>query len=189
MVKRLLTLVGVVLVSSAAQAQTQSYLSFRDQSLKTGDKDFWEFIPEKEVKGKTLGGYYQCRWVASKDGKPINDQLVLYFPNNPANKNDTAKSNYWVYWFKVTDKQELIGWARCPTPKHPDYKKMQKAAKGKDLWQIIPDDKRKKGVVTVARLQKAFGETISTEDKGLPKIAKDETETITCIDFSNPIFN
>ena len=116
---------------------------------------------------------------------------MVYFPNDPKDKDSTEASNHWVYWFKPEKKDGVVVgtcWGRCPTPKHPNYKQMQKDARGPDLWQLIPEGSRKPDA-NVGDLKGSFGPTISTADKKLPKIAKGQEPTITCIDFTNPLFN
>jgi hypothetical protein len=109
--------------------------------------------------------------------------VLWYFPTAPVGK-DTDASNYWVYWYNP--KADVI-WGRCPNPhKHPDFKDMSKQAGGKDLWQVIPEDKKKKGR-SVARVADNFGPTFAAEVKKEPK-ARPGTDPMDCVDFKDPIF-
>jgi len=140
---------------------------------------------QKKVSPAGVPFFESVYTATDKDGKIVNRQLAWYVPASPAG-DKTDLSNHWVYWYNPT-KQAI--WARCPTPKHPQYKQMQEDAKGKDLWQLIPEEKRQPGVTGISKVAPNFGKTISSEASGLPKVAKDKKAVIDCVDFSNAIFN
>lgn len=64
--------------------------------------------------------------------KEYQHQYVVYY------KNDAQKRN-WVYFY--SPKSEKF-WARYPTALNEKYKDQVKA--GKELWSVLPADKRKK---------------------------------------------
>lgn len=102
---------------------------------------------------------------------------------------DTDRSNWWVYWYN--EKTGKI-WGRCPTPKHPEYKKLQQQAKGQDLWQVIPKDKIVAGfesqLARLPELAKNFSEVFSSEATGQPRVRPDLEDVIQCVPLNNQVF-
>jgi hypothetical protein len=87
-------------------------------------------------------GYYYCQYLYKSNSGDVayKEQLVIFNPKDPK----------WVYWClpadnpdNKSDKPKL--WGRCPTKAHPDFKKLVKA--GKDIWSLLPDDKKKTRLV------------------------------------------
>jgi hypothetical protein len=93
--------------------------------------------------------YFQCRYERpDASGLLVNSQ-ILFLPER-AQAENFELSNHWVYW--LNPKTDVI-WGRCPTPKHPQYAACV-AAKGVDLWQVIPPAERLsfKGMRSVTKL-------------------------------------
>jgi hypothetical protein len=132
--------------------------------------------------------YFQCRYEAhDSNGRLVNSQLLYYFPNAPQADNSEL-SNHWVYWYNP--KTDVI-WGRCPTAKHPQYARWV-AAKGVDLWQVIPPADRPalKGERSVTKI---FGARnlgiVGVGDTSMPKVeAKPQAEPVQCVDLKNTIF-
>lgn len=133
--------------------------------------------------------YYQCRYRAKNAaGQVVNEQILYYFGDDPVDGNTDA-SNHWVYWYSV--KSEVI-WGRCPTKKHPNYRQWL-AAKGPDLWQVVPKAARPalKGELRISTVGPRFAlEVIGLNDEAMPKVEPaTANDAILCIDIGNAIFS
>ncbi len=140
-------------------------------------QQYGRWVAKRNELGET---YYESIYQAwNARGEQVRRDQVWYFPNDPRGR-DTDKSNWWVYWYNPSKE---VFWGRCPTPKHPNYAGW-KEEKGVDLWQIIPQDARRKGIVRVSDVSRSFGGTISSEETGLPRISADLETVIDCVDFT-----
>jgi hypothetical protein len=115
---RLLTIVGLASATTAAQAEDQMYGQ-------------WSYSQSK--------GYFYCSYLYKSDpgDSAFKKQYVIYAPK---------KDQYWVYWCNPKDNPDNKAgvdkyWGRCPTKAHPKLGKLVK--EGKDVWSILPPDKRK----------------------------------------------
>ena len=85
----------------------------------------------------TPTGRYYCEYhYRPSDKDPVGVHYVVYDPHDPG----------WVYWLNTPDnpynkKGEKSYWARCPTRANPTFGKQIR--EGKDLWSILPPEKRK----------------------------------------------
>ena len=92
---------------------------------------------------------YYGKWKKSSDGRYYCDYYYKSTPAATAYKKQyviyNPKDPNWVYWSNPKDNPDNAKkvdsyWARCPTKLHPTYGKDIKA--GKDIWSILPADKR-----------------------------------------------
>src|SRR3954470_8192800 len=135
---------------SAAAKYTQRYLRIDGRPpARPSNADLW--TRPKDGPARCL---YEAR---DAKGNVVSRQMLIHF-RNAATAGDKDRCNWWVYWYN-TDKKTV--WGRCPTPKHPMYKQWQKAAKGEDLWQVIPPDKRQKDVTRIGQVAANFGKVFS----------------------------
>jgi hypothetical protein len=92
---------------------------------------------------------YYGKWKKSSDGRYYCDYYYKARPADAAYKKQyviySPKDPHWVYWANPKDNPDNAKgadsyWARCPTKYHPTYGQQIKA--GKDIWCILPADKR-----------------------------------------------
>ena len=179
-----LTLLLFLTKEAPAQKFNQSYFRTDGKVVPVENKELWT-----ERSAKDVPDFLVCQYSATeKNGIIVRRDLVIYFPNGPMDK-DTDRCNWWVYWYN--EKTGKI-WGRCPTPKHPDYKKLQQQAKGEELWQVIPKDKMVKGfetqLVRLPELARDFGGVFSSEATRLPRVRADIEDVIQCVPFNNQVF-
>jgi len=148
----------------------------------------------KEKKNREGITIVECSYTATDgDGKVVRQNTLFFFPNDPITGNTDA-SRYWVYWYNPQPKGKGVIWGRCPTPRHPMYKKWTKDKGGIDLWQVIDPKVRIMGETNVNKLKaddgtSIFGATFSTMQMMQPTIVPGENngQPIECINFNGGI--
>jgi hypothetical protein len=133
--------------------------------------------------------YQECTFIARDGaGKILRKDVCRYFVNDPRPQDGiTEACNHWVYWLRVDqDPAKPVVWARCPSPKHPENKLLTHSL-GPDLWEDIPQDKRKPNP-TLQSLAESYGETFAAKPGGAPFVDPQVKVTINCIDFKNEVF-
>ncbi len=114
-----LAVVGIALLNGAASAADP------DQFYKE-----WRYSDAK--------GYYYCEYYYKSNAGDVafKQQYVIFNPKDPN----------WLYWCNPVDNPdnksgEAKFWARCPSRVNPKFGKLVK--EGKDIWSVLPNDKKK----------------------------------------------
>ncbi len=81
--------------------------------------------------------YREYHYKTNSTDTTYQKQYVIYY------KNDVKKKN-WVYYYNPTSEKV---WCRYPTTNHPTYSKS--VAAGKELWSVLPKEKRNKDVYSI----------------------------------------
>lgn len=133
--------------------------------------------------------YQQCTFVAKDEtGAVVRKDVCRYFLNDPRPQDGVTEAcNHWVYWLR-TDKDPAnpVLWARCPTPKHPEYKQLTRTL-GPDLWELIPPNERKPNP-TLQSMHGKYGDTFAAKPGSAPLVDPKVKVTIDCINFQNEVF-
>jgi hypothetical protein len=116
-------------------------------------------------------GYYYCRYLykSNSGDRSYKEQFVIFNPKDPN----------WVYWCNPADNPDNKSgkpkfWARCPTKAHPEFGKLVK--KGKDIWAILPDEKKKSRLADLVEADFPKAKEMAPPIPG----SKDPKRTITC---------
>jgi hypothetical protein len=161
------------------------WLTLNGQESSQSYKVQQNFTPWELRKNSAGYSFYQSVYQATlKKDTLLNKQLVWYFPVPPEGGN-TDWSFYWIYWYNPYI--QTI-WARCPTPRHPQFKEWEQTL-GKELWQIIPENKRIPGELSLSKLGPLFGPTFGSRKTGLPTVQKNVKDVINCVNFQDSVFN
>src|SRR5258708_312640 len=110
-----LTGLAVLVIGGPVSAQDQSYGSW----------------------ARSADGRWYCSYFykSNSGDSSYKKQYVFYDPKDPC----------WVYWANPKDNPDNKSgkdkyWARCPTKAHPKLGQLVK--EGKDVWSLLPDDKK-----------------------------------------------
>jgi hypothetical protein len=89
------------------------------------------------------------KWATASDGRRYCEYLYKSTPDARAYKKQYVffdpRDPHWVYWANPANNPDNKSgkdsyWARCPTKAHPKLGQLIKD--GKDVWSILPPDKR-----------------------------------------------
>jgi hypothetical protein len=116
-------------------------------------------------------GYYDCQYLYKSNAGDVTykEQFVIFTPKDPN----------WVYWCNPhnnPDNKSGVAkfWGRCPTRVNPDFGKLVKA--GKDVWSILPDDKKKSRLADLVDADFPRAKVMAAPIPG----SKNPRRTITC---------
>jgi hypothetical protein len=161
------------------QASNQRYLMKRFAwmavacSALMGGAVFAE-VPEQSYtawKYSDAKGYYYCQYFykSSAGDAAYKEQFVIFSPKDPN----------WVYWCNPSDNPDNKAgvakfWGRCPTKANPTFGKLVK--EGKDVWSVLPDDKKKSRLADLVEEDFPVARVMSPPIPG----SKDPKRTIYC---------